>query len=166
MDGGRELAEQAGERHNRNVGALEAAAAAHGGGLPGLARAGLQDLQSHGDISDVDRSRLEGVVRMLEDALAGEESGDLVDGLPAVRREIVEDPASSPLAVWTASVAVSSAERAVAPQGPPASHTQHAAVVAADVAGLLIGSAGGVSGALAAEAAASFAAAEVVVKGV
>jgi hypothetical protein len=160
QDDARQAAAGMGELHNATVRSLLDLRAQYGGGLRGMTLGILQILQARTAITAADAARLEAVIEAVlhttdHDATVSDTAKAKVASL---RQEIMDDQGSSLAAIAISSVALSSMQMwtdQVTFDAYTDGVHEGAAIIAADVAGAMIGSVAGAIGVLAGEAAAS-----------
>ena len=162
-DAGRQKALDLGRRHGELVSRLRALADANGGGLAGLAKGMMLRLEAANLLTANDRDRLTALLaHMLASAAPGTSQEAALSQLRQLHDAIVNDPASTPLALGTASVALDSVTSALAAPTNDPSFAAGVAGGAADATGVLFGGFAGPLGALAIGVVASLAATDTV----
>jgi hypothetical protein len=151
-DAGRQKALDLGRRHGELVSRLRALADANGGGLAGLAKGTMLRLEAANLLTANDRDRLTALIAyMLASAGPGTSQDAAMSELRQLHDAIVNDPASTPLALGMASVALDSATSA-ALATPTSDHLSFQAGFAtgvADTLGVGLGGFGGYAGSVA-----------------
>jgi len=151
-DHGRQKALDLGRRHGEQVRRLRALADANGGGLVGLAKGTILRLEAANLLTAQDRDRLTALIaHMQASAGPGTSQDAAMSQLRQMHDTIVNDPASTPLALGMASVALDSVTQAALTT--PASHALSFqagfATGVADTLGMGLGGFGGLAGSLA-----------------
>jgi hypothetical protein len=157
-DHGRQKALDLGRRHGELVRRLRVLADANGGGLAGLAGGTILRLEAANLLTAQDRDRLTTLVaHMLASAGPGTSQDAAMSQLQQMHDTIVNDPASTPLALGMASVALDSVTQAAltAPASDHLSFQAGYATGVADIVGIGLGGFGGPLGSLALGCAAS-----------
>ena len=151
-DHGRQKALDLGRRHGEQVNRLRALADANGGGLAGLAKGTILRLEAANLLTAQDRDRLTALTaHMQASAGPGTSQDAAMSQLRQMHDTIVNDPASTPLALGMASVALDSVTQAAltTPTGHHLSFQAGFATGVADTLGVGLGGFGGLAGSLA-----------------
>ena len=151
-DHGRQKALDLGRRHGEQVRRLRALADANGGGLAGLAKGTILRLEAANLLTAQDRDRLTALIaHMQASAGPGTSQDAAMSELRQMHDTIVNDPASTPLALGMASVALDSVTQAAltTPTGHHLSFQAGFATGVADTLGVGLGGFGGLAGSLA-----------------
>jgi hypothetical protein len=149
-DDARAVALEMGRLHGEWVAELAALGEANGGGPLGLGRGILGLRVQQGLISATDHDRLMAILEYVVNSATDTDPAAVVARVEALHQEIVDDPESSLPALAASAIAVDSITQAASPATTFSdTFASGATTMLADIGGMFVGFAGGISGGVA-----------------